>query len=585
MNTFDQTLVTNIETGGDEAYDQSYWSARNPVGLIKQIVRDKIPAFLIGGWYDLFQRGELLNYSSFQNAFAGRPVLAPMSPAQPVTPRYQLIQGPWYHVTAGNGLSYHGLGVDGLELAWFDHWLKGTDTGITNTATPLHLEDLATGKYADAKRYPLDEATPTTYYLHPGGGLSPAKPPAASAADTLVFTGSQIPCTGSTEQWAAGLTPLALSFFGIKDPCTQNASLSQIGPGTQNYTTAPFAKPTTLAGPIGATLYAATTTTDAEWVVQLSDVAPDGTATSLTSGLLEGNQRSLNAALTWPAPDGKPLLPWHPYTKSAQKPISAGEVTRFDVEVFPDLQHARCRAQAAGDDRDLRLPARAGHGLAATELDRRHLLASAHRLAPLERRAAADRRRPHAAAGRPHATRLPEGDRPAERIEARPGQARDEARRRPCGVRPQLDARTGQLGLLLHDAGRDPGRVPTRPRGTGADRQQALLAAWHPRRDATQLGAPRPWLQGWPQHLVLRRRRRAAGAARPDRGDRNRQPRALAAQPEAVHRQLRLTSGRRCTWTWCSAVSVIARSAWRNARSEASGASASGRPSAATRNW
>jgi putative CocE/NonD family hydrolase len=334
---FDAGLLGNVETGGDDAYDQTYWGQRNPGQYIQKIVADHIPAFLVGGWYDLFQRGELLNYAGFQNAYDGRAVLAPMAPSQPVTPRYQLIQGPWYHVTAGQGLDYHGLNLDGVELAWFDHWLKGVDTGITDTTTPMHLEDLSSGAYADVSRYPLDQATPTTYYLQPGSGLASATPPAGAAADTLAFTGSQIPCTSSTEQWAAGLGPLALSYFGLKDPCTQSTGLSQLGPGTQNYTTAPFTKPTTLAGPIGATLYASSTTADTEWVVQLSDVAPDGTATALTSGLLEGNQRALNPAMSWTAPDGKPLLPYHPYTKVAQTAVIPGQVTRYDVEVFPTL--------------------------------------------------------------------------------------------------------------------------------------------------------------------------------------------------------------------------------------------------------
>jgi putative CocE/NonD family hydrolase len=332
---FDASLLTSVETGGDAAYDQAYWSARNPVQYISKIVADGIPAFLIGGWYDLFQRGELLNYSGFQNAYDGRPVQAPMTPTQPVTPRYQLIQGPWYHVTAGMGLDYHGLDLDGLELAWFDHWLKGVDTGITDTATPLHLEDLATGDYADVSRYPLDQAMPTTYHLQPAGGLAPGAPPAAGGSDPLVFTGSQIPCTSSTEQWLMGLGPLALSYFGLKDPCTQSVTLSQAGPGQQSYTTAPFTTPTTLAGPIGATLYATSTTTDTEWVVQLSDVAPDGNATALTSGLLEGNQRALIPSMTWYGADGLPLLPYHPYTKAAQTPVVPGQVTRYDVEVFP----------------------------------------------------------------------------------------------------------------------------------------------------------------------------------------------------------------------------------------------------------
>ena len=332
---FDAQLLGNAEAGGADAYDESYWGARNPVGYIPQIVKDGIPAFLVGGWYDLFQRGELLNYSSFQNAYDHRPVLAPMLPTQKVTPRYQLIEGPWYHVTAGMGLDYHGLTMDGVELAWFDHWLKGVDTGITDTTTPLHLDDLASGHYYDVSRYPLNQATDTPYYLDPKGYLSPNKPPVSDQGDLLAFTGSQIPCTSSTEQWAAGLGAIVLSFFGIKDPCTQNVNLSQIGPGLVNYTTTPFSTPTTLAGPIGASIYATSTTKDTELVVQVSDVAPNGVATALTSGLLEGDQRAVDPANSWYASDGNPLLPYHPYTQAALEPVVPGQMTRFDIEVFP----------------------------------------------------------------------------------------------------------------------------------------------------------------------------------------------------------------------------------------------------------
>ena len=237
LTDFDTALLTGAETGGDAAYDQSYWGARNPNQYIPAIVRDGIPAFVVGGWYDLFQRGELLNYSSFQNVFNHRPMLGPMSPTEPVTTRYQLLQGPWYHVTAGMGLNYHGLDLNGLELAWFDHWLKGVDTGITDTATPLHLEDLSNGGYREVSRYPLNQTTPTTLYLGSGGALSQTAPTGSPAPDSLVFTGTEIPCTTSTEQWAAGLGVLALSYFGIKDPCTQNSSPSQLGPGTRSYTT------------------------------------------------------------------------------------------------------------------------------------------------------------------------------------------------------------------------------------------------------------------------------------------------------------------------------------------------------------
>jgi putative CocE/NonD family hydrolase len=341
LSDFDANLVAGVETGGGDAYDQTYWGERNPVQFIPQIVKDGIPAFLVGGWYDLFQRGEPLNYASFQDAYDRRPVLSPMTATQPVTPRYQLLMGPWYHVTAGDGLDYHGLDLDGVELAWFDHWLKGVDTGITDTTTPLHLEDLSDGRYLEASRYPLDQATPTTYYLQPSGGLSTAKPSSSAGADHILFTGSEVPCTSSTEQWAAGLGALALQYLGLQDPCTQNASLSQLGPGTVSYTTAPFTHPTTLSGPIGASLYATSTTKDTEFVVQLTDVAPNGTASALTSGLLEGSQRALDGARTWYAPDGRPLLPYHPYTKAAEQAVTPGQVTRYDVEVFPTTDTLR----------------------------------------------------------------------------------------------------------------------------------------------------------------------------------------------------------------------------------------------------
>ena len=49
LTDFDTTLLTGAETGQDQAYDQSYWGARNPVQYIQSIVADHIPAFLVGG--------------------------------------------------------------------------------------------------------------------------------------------------------------------------------------------------------------------------------------------------------------------------------------------------------------------------------------------------------------------------------------------------------------------------------------------------------------------------------------------------------------------------------------------------------
>jgi putative CocE/NonD family hydrolase len=326
--------ILNVVQGGADSFDGPYWDARSPFPYLKQIVADKIPAFLIGGWYDLFQRGEPLNYSGLQNAYRGRPVFAPMLAHQPVTGRYQLLDGPFYHVTAGN-VSYRGLDLDGLELAWFDRWLKRIHTGIDVTSSPLHVYDLGTNEYREAARYPFAQAKPTTYYFQAGHALSTSKPPASSGADQIAFSGASIPCTTSSEQWGAGFGQFFLSYLNAQDYCAHDSTLSQTGPGTVNYTTEPFTKPTTIAGPIGATIYATANTKETVWVVSISDVSPQGQAHQLTEGVLAGSLRALDNANTWMGSNGRPILPYHPYTQSSYAPVVPGKLTRYDIEIFP----------------------------------------------------------------------------------------------------------------------------------------------------------------------------------------------------------------------------------------------------------
>lgn len=90
-----------------------------------------------------------MNYTDLQNLVAGRPVLDPMAPGQPATPRYQLLMGPWTHLTTGSGID-----VTRLELEWFDTWLLGQRTPLATTTTPLHLNVLGTSSWVDTASWP-----------------------------------------------------------------------------------------------------------------------------------------------------------------------------------------------------------------------------------------------------------------------------------------------------------------------------------------------------------------------------------------------------------------------------------------------
>ena len=326
--------------GGPDSYDNAYWHAKGPGNVLQRIVDNHIPAYLIGGEYDLFQRGEPLNYAGLQNAWAGRPVTGPMQPGQRTTGRYQLLDGPFTHLTGGGV----GSSFDQLELEWFDTWLKGADTGMGDTSTPLHYYDLGTGRYAETTTYPLTRATPTTYYfsgLRSGtapsrndGTLSPAPPSASTGADPVSWlpVGSSV-CDRSVDQWSMGAASLLTAHLH-PTPCFDDDRLGQTGPTALTYTTAPLTRARTLAGPIAATIYATATTAETEWVVDLEDVAPNGVSRPLTQGALLGSARALDAARSWRV-DGKTVLPYHPYTKAAARPVPKGKLTAYQIEVFP----------------------------------------------------------------------------------------------------------------------------------------------------------------------------------------------------------------------------------------------------------
>jgi hypothetical protein len=330
LATYHAGQTANILTGGDEAYDGPYWQARNPQNVIARIVANHIPAYLVGGEFDIFQRGEPTNYAELQNAWSGRGVTAPMAPGQRATGRYQLIVGPWEHI---NGSS---VNVDPLELEWFDTWLKHERTGMAQTRTPLHYYDLGSGQFDETATYPFTGATPTRLYLGSGGTLSSSAPPLISTADLLSWSPIGSPCGRSIDQWSMGGISIPAHTAGLPAPCADDDAPSQAGPWTTSYTSAPFARPQAVAGPVTATVYATSTTPETQLVAELEDVTPDGSSYPLTEGALLGSQRAVDPSRSWSA-GGLTLLPYHPYTQTSSKPVTPGAVTEYQIEIFPTL--------------------------------------------------------------------------------------------------------------------------------------------------------------------------------------------------------------------------------------------------------
>jgi predicted acyl esterase len=315
-------LIEQGIAGGPLEYDGSYWTSRSPESFLPRIVRNHIPAFLVGGWFDLFQRGEPLNYAELQNVYDGRPAGAPMVPGQNVTGRYQLVMGPWYHLTAFLGVR------------------------ITQTSSPLHLYELGADKWVSTADYPLAQPAVQRLYMRGGrtgtapqslndGYLLPSKPASVAASDPIPWTGASSPCDRQAEQWSAGVAAAARYEAGIPasaDRCAGDDRSLQAGALT--YTTRPLTHAETLAGPIDVSLNAGATTTGTEFVATVEDISPDGTSYPLTAGQLLGVYRARDNSRTWYA-NGRLLRPGHAFTQSSEQAVTPGNVERYDVQVFP----------------------------------------------------------------------------------------------------------------------------------------------------------------------------------------------------------------------------------------------------------
>jgi uncharacterized protein len=256
-------------------------------------------------------------YTALQNASRARSIWAPMDPNQPASGNYQLIWGTQYDTGGQTAYNYAPY-----ELEWLDTFLKGQNTGVEHTSTPLHLYEWQAKQWVDAASYPLTHsdiryflggsATSQAPYAMNNGGLSTSQPTSTAGADAI--------------KWAppASLpTPAAAS--NILD-----------------YTSEPFQSGALLAGPITARFYASSTTRNIMVVATLLDVAPDGTTTSVyniweADGALLGTARAVDPSRSWYDTDGRLMFAYHPLTRKSQEAVNPGQEVAMDVTLSPRM--------------------------------------------------------------------------------------------------------------------------------------------------------------------------------------------------------------------------------------------------------
>jgi putative CocE/NonD family hydrolase len=204
-----------------------------------------------------------------------------------------LVLGPWYHGQAnGDGSAIGAIKFDGDTAAWFrrnillpflDVHLKDPDpktsTPVADIA-PVTAYETGANVWRRYETWPLADVKPTPIYLAPDAALAFARPPRERAdyAEYVSDPAKPVPyrlrpirptySAGST--WSVWLADDQRNFSDRPDVLT--------------FETAPLAEPVHIAGTPGVNLFAATTGTDADWVVKLIDVYPDEVAHTPTLG-------------------------------------------------------------------------------------------------------------------------------------------------------------------------------------------------------------------------------------------------------------------------------------------------------------
>jgi putative CocE/NonD family hydrolase len=252
------------------------------------------PALIIGGWYDYFLTATLEHYRMMQRL--GGSTLA----RQP-----QLIVGPWTHVDFpgmfaerdyGPTSGTRAIDITGLQLRWFDRWLKGDQNGVDQDK-PVRIFVMGIDQWRAEADWPLPDTQYQRFYLHSGGrantgagdGWLSAEPPSDEPADSYRYDPRDpVPTVGGAIMLMTA--PEAIN----SGPMDQRAVERR--DDVLCYTTPPLERPLEVTGPLELVLYAESSAPDTDFTGKLVDVAPGGRAEILADGILRARYRESLAA-------------------------------------------------------------------------------------------------------------------------------------------------------------------------------------------------------------------------------------------------------------------------------------------------
>ena len=239
-----------------------------------------LPALHIGGWYDFMLSGTLAGYREMA--------------ARGASPQ-KLVVGPWMHAPWGTRQGDTEFGptaaspVDELQVRWFDHWLKGIDTGLLEEP-PISLYEMGGERWRTFDDWPSAEAVP--FHLASAGraaadvtsGVLAREPAARRTVDPVVHDPWRpVPALGGHAAFPGGM-------------CDRGAVDSRADVLT--YTSAPLDADLHLVGDVALELWCHADQPSFDVSAVLSRVGPDGRPFNVTQGHLRVRDGDATTPLT-----------------------------------------------------------------------------------------------------------------------------------------------------------------------------------------------------------------------------------------------------------------------------------------------
>jgi putative CocE/NonD family hydrolase len=248
----------------------------------------EVPAYHVGGWYDIFLHGTLENFTRLreeggtENARKGQ----------------RLLIGPWAHGNISGlypGCSYgifssaDMVDLTDLQLKYFTYHLKGGNDGYNDEA-PVRIFVMGENLWREENEWPLARTRYTKWFLQSsgnaaanGGTLSP-KINTVSDYDAYLYD----PRNPSPTAGGPSLLPGA-NISENAGPLDQRRVESR--PDVVVYTSMLLDTPLEITGPLSVTLFASTSALDTDFAARLCDVFPDGTSLILAEGIVRARFR------------------------------------------------------------------------------------------------------------------------------------------------------------------------------------------------------------------------------------------------------------------------------------------------------